>query len=177
MMTLEGPRRRGRCNPMRWSIRNQILVPLIAIQAVAVAAIAITTATLAARRSERQIVDRLNGVIDALGHASFPYTAGVLARMRGLSGAHFVAYAEDGRVTGDAASPNLEGAADRRSRSLPRRGPRSIRWADSRRPSWTARATSRCRSGPRAGRRGSSLLVLYPETAGGRRGGRPRCRP
>ncbi len=56
---------------MRWSIRNQILIPLIAIQAVAVAAIAITTATLAARRSQRQIVDRLNGVIDALGHARF----------------------------------------------------------------------------------------------------------
>ncbi len=74
--TREGPRRRGRVNPMRWSIRNQILVPLIAIQAAAVAAIAIATATLAARRSERQIVDRLNGVIDALGDARFPYTAG-----------------------------------------------------------------------------------------------------
>ena len=61
---------------MRWSIRNQILVPLIAIQAVAVAAITITTATLAARRSERQIVDRLNGVIDALGHAQFPLHGG-----------------------------------------------------------------------------------------------------
>jgi len=84
---------------MRWSIRNQILVPLIAIQAVAVTATAITTATLAARRSERQIIDRLNGVIDTLGHANFPYTASVLARMRGLSGAHFVAFAEDGGVT------------------------------------------------------------------------------
>jgi signal transduction histidine kinase len=84
---------------MRWSIRNQILVPLIAIQAVAVTATAITTATLAARRSERQIIDRLNGVIDSLGHANFPYTASVLAKMRGLSGAHFVAFAEDGRVT------------------------------------------------------------------------------
>ena len=62
-------------------------------------AIAITTATLAARRSERQIIDRLNGVIDTLGHANFPYTASVLAKMRGLSGAHFIAYADDGRVT------------------------------------------------------------------------------
>jgi signal transduction histidine kinase len=84
---------------MRWSIRNQILVPLIAIQAVAVTAIAITTATLAARRSERQIIDRLNGVVDTLGHANFPYTASVLAKMRGLSGAHFIAYADDDRVT------------------------------------------------------------------------------
>ena len=38
------------------------------------AAITITAATLAARRSERQIIDRLNGVIDTLGHANFPYT-------------------------------------------------------------------------------------------------------
>src|SRR5262249_4412302 len=84
--------------PMRWSIRSQILVPIIAIQAVAVTAIVIVPATLAAGRSERQIVARLNGVIDTLGHANFPYTASVLAQMRGLSGAHFIAYTEDGRV-------------------------------------------------------------------------------
>jgi len=55
---------------------------------------------------ERQVVDRLNGVIDTLGHANFPYTAGVLATMRGLSGAHFVAYDEEGRV----AETSLSGA-------------------------------------------------------------------
>jgi signal transduction histidine kinase len=75
------------------------LIPLIGIQAIAVTSITVATATLAARRSERQIIDRLNGVIDTLGHANFPYTAGVLTKMRGLSGAHFVAYAQDGRVT------------------------------------------------------------------------------
>jgi signal transduction histidine kinase len=85
--------------PMRRSIRHQILVPIIAIQAVAVTAIAIVTATLAASRSEREIVGRLNGVIDTLGHANFPYTSSVLAQMRGLSGAHFLAYTDDGRVT------------------------------------------------------------------------------
>lgn len=84
---------------MRRTIRNQILIPLIAIQGVAVAAIAVATAGLAAARSERQIIDRLNGVIDSLGHGNFPYTAGVLAQMRGLSGAHFVAYDEAGRAT------------------------------------------------------------------------------
>jgi signal transduction histidine kinase len=83
---------------MRWSIRQQILVPLIAIQVVAMTTITITTATLAARRSQRQIIGRLNGVIETLEHVNFPYTASVLARMWGLSGAHFVAYSEDGRV-------------------------------------------------------------------------------
>lgn len=68
------------------SIRNQILVPLMAVQGVAVATLALTAATLAARRSEHQIVGRLNSVIDTLGHSNFPYTQGVLTKMRGLSG-------------------------------------------------------------------------------------------
>jgi signal transduction histidine kinase len=84
---------------MRWSIRNQILVPIIAIQAVAVTAIAVATATLAADRSEREIIARLNGVIGTLGHVNFPYTASVLIKMRGLSGAHFVAFGENGRAS------------------------------------------------------------------------------
>src|SRR5262249_48611897 len=85
---------------MRWSIRNQILIPLIAIQTIAVTAIAITTATLAARRSERQIIDRLHGVAETLWHLNIPYTSSVLAKMQGLSGAHFIAYADDGRMEG-----------------------------------------------------------------------------
>ena len=72
---------------MRWSIRNQILIPLIVIQGMTVCAITLAAATLAARRSERQVIDRLNGVVETLGHANFPYTRSVLARMRGLSGA------------------------------------------------------------------------------------------
>ncbi len=83
---------------MRWSIRNQILAPIIAIQAVAVTSIALATARLAADRSGRQIADRLHGVIETLTDANFPYTAGVLAKMRGLSGAHFAALTPEGRV-------------------------------------------------------------------------------
>jgi signal transduction histidine kinase len=88
------------------SIRNQILVPLVAIQGVAVATLAVTAANLAARRSEQQIIGRLNEVIDTLGHSNFPYTQSVLTKMRGLSGAHFAVYGEDGRVT-DATLPAL----------------------------------------------------------------------
>jgi signal transduction histidine kinase len=147
---------------MRWSIRDQILIPLIAIQAVAVTAIAITTATLAAQRSEQQIIDRLNGVIDTLEHANFPYTAGVLAKMQGLSGAHFIAYAHDGRVTETSFStlkdpPPL-------LRSLP-----MVAKLDSLGASPTAvlggiryfAVLVRPPSSPR----GVSLLVLYPETS------------
>lgn len=81
------------------SIRNQILWPLVAIQVIAVAAITLSATTIAARRAERQIIDRLDGVADALGHASFPFTSSVLARMRGLSGAHFVDYDDQGRIS------------------------------------------------------------------------------
>jgi signal transduction histidine kinase len=147
---------------MQWSIRSQILIPLIAIQATAVASIAIATATLAARRSERQIVDRLNGVIDALGDARFPYTADVLTRMRGLSGAHFAAYADDGRVTAsslgslDVMPPDL--------RSLPAAVHVDAMGGN---PEATLDGTRYLVASLRSsgGPRGASLLVLYPETS------------
>lgn len=83
---------------MRWSIRNQILIPLVLIQATASCAVAMAAANLAANRSEREVIDRLNGVVEAIRRANFPYTAAVLAGMRGLSGAEFVAFDDDGRV-------------------------------------------------------------------------------
>src|SRR4051812_16891126 len=103
---------------MRWSIRNQILVPLIAIQAIAVMVITIATATLAARRSEHQIVDRVNGVIDVLGRTNFPYADSVLSTMHGLSGAHFIACDEDGRPL--ATSFTTRGELPASLRSIPR---------------------------------------------------------
>lgn len=147
---------------MRWSISSQILVPLITIQVAAVAAIAITTATLAARRSERQIVDRLNGVIHALGDASFPYTDVVLNRMRGLSGAHFAACTEDGRVTAstlsrlDVLPPDL--------RSLPATVHVDTLAAN---PEASLQDTRFLVASLRSagGLGGTSLLVLYPETS------------
>ncbi len=83
---------------MRSSIRNQILIPLIGIQAVAVTAATVTVATLAATRTEREIISRLNDVLDTLGHGNFPFTASVLARLRGLSGAHFIVARQNGEI-------------------------------------------------------------------------------
>lgn len=146
---------------MRWSIRNQILVPLVAIQGAAVCATALATAGLAARRGERQVIDRLNGVVEALGHASFPYNGAVLARMRGLSGAEFVAQAADGRVTA-ASAPGLESnpppavaAGAGRLESLgaaPAVEIAGVRYLAVRLP-------------PGGRGDGASLLVLYPETS------------
>ena len=82
---------------MRFSIRHQVLVPIVAIQAVTLAAITIASVAMAARRTERQIIDRLEGVTLALGRSNFPLTEGVLARMHDLSGARFVAYDPQGK--------------------------------------------------------------------------------
>jgi signal transduction histidine kinase len=146
---------------MPWSIRNQILVPLIAIQAVAVATVAVTAATLAARRSEDQIIGRLNGVTDALGHSNFPYTQGVLTRMRGLSGAHFAVFANDGRVT-DSTLPTLKSLPPAVQAVQPRDRLDSLGEF----PTLSVDGARyfavplRASGGPG----GPSLLVLYPET-------------
>ncbi len=83
---------------MRSSIRNQILIPLLGIQVVAVTAATATTAVLAIRRSERDLDSRLSDVVDTLRHGNFPFTESVLDRMRGLSGAHFIVSDRGGKV-------------------------------------------------------------------------------
>jgi signal transduction histidine kinase len=147
---------------MRWSIRHQILVPLIAIQTVAVTATTLATAALAARRTERQIIGRLNGVIDTLGHANFPYTASVLAKMRGLTGAHLVAYTDDGRVT-ESSLPSMKQIPPF-LRDLPRAAHlETLGSSPALRLDGTGYRAVALRSGH--GLRGTSLLVLYPETS------------
>ena len=147
---------------LRRSIRSQILFPLLVIQGAAVAVVALTTASLAAARTERQIIARLNGVIATLGHGNFPYTAGVLEQMTGLSGAHFVALDERGSAT--ATSVAVSADLMRSLRAVP-----FAAHLDSLGSSSTIVVGSapyfavRLRSPRRAP--GSSLVVLYPETS------------
>ncbi len=147
---------------MRWSIRNQILIPLIGIQAVAVTVAALVTATLAARRSEREIIGRLNDVLGTLGHGNFPYTGSVLARMHGLSGAHFIVRGDDDRIT-EASLPEI---ADLPALlpTVPATG-HVDSLAES--PSVAVGGTRYFAASVRSpgGLRGGSLVVLYPETA------------
>jgi signal transduction histidine kinase len=147
---------------MRWSIRNQILIPLFAIQTLAVTAIAITTATLAARRSERQIIDRVNGVAETVWQANFPYTENVLAKMQGLSGAHFIAFAADGQLAGTSFAA-LEGIRPS-LRSIPA-APKLESLRES--PTVVVGGTEyfAVRVRPTSAHSDVSLLVLYPETS------------
>lgn len=77
---------------MRWPLRNQILLPFTGVLLAAVAVTSVSSAVLASRRVEREIVGQLNRVIDTLSPSSFPWSANVLDMMHGLSGADFIVY-------------------------------------------------------------------------------------
>lgn len=88
----------GSYTKVRWPIRNQILIPFVTVVLLAVVAIAAVAAGLAARDSEAQTLAQLRNVVSTLAHTSVPYTDSVLDKMRGLSGAHFVACDSQGNV-------------------------------------------------------------------------------
>lgn len=76
---------------MRWSIRNQILLPFAGVTLLSVLAATMAAAWLAARAQEQVQLAALQQVVGTLAQASFPINDTVLSQMRGLSGAHFVA--------------------------------------------------------------------------------------
>lgn len=93
---------------MRWPIRNQILLPFVAIQVVTVCAIAVTTSWIAVRTAEKSIESEVSGVVAALEGASFPLTPNVLRQLRSLSGAHFL-LVDDRRRVVESTLPRGEG--------------------------------------------------------------------
>jgi signal transduction histidine kinase len=104
---------------LRPTIRGQILIPVLAVQAVAAAVLAVVAATSAARRVESQVVDRLEAVLSTLHRSSFPINAAVLEAMKGLSGADFVAI-ESGGAIRETTLPGLRNLPDS-LRNLPSR--------------------------------------------------------
>ena len=76
---------------MRWSIRNQILIPFAALQGIAVGVISVSAAWAAVARAERDAIARLDQVVVTLSSSSFPVRGAVLEQMKGLSGADFIA--------------------------------------------------------------------------------------
>jgi len=147
---------------MRWSIRQQVLVPIVAIQTLSIAAITIASMALAARRTERQIVERLSGVVDALGGSNFPLTDGILARMHSLSGARFVAYGPVGQPVA-ASDPGLAASAPALQAIPVRSQDRFDSLSDS--PTMAVRGENHFAAliGPHSTTSGTVLLVLYPE--------------
>jgi signal transduction histidine kinase len=80
---------------VRRPIRNQILFPFLAVVSLALAALSGITALQAARKGEEHARRQLSTVVDTLAHTSVPYTDAVLNKMRGLSGAHFIAWSDE----------------------------------------------------------------------------------
>lgn len=81
---------------VRWSIRNQILLPFAGVTLMSVLAATMAAAWLAARAQETAQLAALQQVVGTLAQASFPINDTVLSQMQGLSGAHFVAVDSQG---------------------------------------------------------------------------------
>ncbi len=86
-------------SPMRWPIRNQILLPFAILQAVAVGVITISAAWIAVDRAERDAIARLDQVVATLSSSRFPIQGAVLEQMKGLSGAELIASNDSGTIT------------------------------------------------------------------------------
>lgn len=93
---------------MRWSIRYQLLLPLVLLL-LGVLGISTWTALASAGRARLLIEKQVRDVARTLNGATFPLTRNVLEQMKGLSGAEFVLRSPDGRRTAtlDADDGNL----------------------------------------------------------------------
>jgi signal transduction histidine kinase len=84
---------------MRWPIRNQIMIPLVAVAVISLTAVGVLNAVLAEQRTRAQIERQLREVVGVLTTSTFPLTNKVLQQMRGLSSAEFVLVDRAGDVT------------------------------------------------------------------------------
>lgn len=83
---------------MRWSIRNQIMLPLLAVAILSLIAVGIVNAILTERRTREHVEMQLRQVINVLSASTFPLTNTVLKQMGDLSSADFVLVDGDGVV-------------------------------------------------------------------------------
>lgn len=82
---------------MRWPLRNQILLPVLAASVASVVVIGGANAWIAYTAARDGAVARLRGVADVLSRSSFPLTPTVLRQMSDLTGAQFVLTPPDGQ--------------------------------------------------------------------------------
>lgn len=75
---------------MRWPIRYQILLPLLAVAVVSLTAVGAINTVLTERRTREHVEQQLQQVIGVLTSSSFPLTNSVLRQMHELSDAEYV---------------------------------------------------------------------------------------
>src|SRR6516165_9688147 len=73
---------------MRWSIRYQLLVPLLLLLA-GIAGISAWTAMASAKRARHQIESQVRNVARTLSESNIPVAPNWLGEMQGLSGAEY----------------------------------------------------------------------------------------
>lgn len=83
---------------MRWSIRYQLLVPLLTLL-LGVAGLSTWTALASADQARQQIERRVREVVRTLSESTFPLQQQVLEQMRGFSGAEYLVIDSKGRRT------------------------------------------------------------------------------
>ena len=83
---------------MRWSIRYQLLIPLLLLL-VSIAGISTWTAMASARRARNQIENQVRNVVRTLNDSNLAVAPNWLAEMRGLSGAEYLLVDNEGRET------------------------------------------------------------------------------
>jgi signal transduction histidine kinase len=83
---------------MRWPLRSQLLLPVLAVVIVAILGSSVSSAYLAAEWARERQEESLARVVATLTDASFPLTESVLKKMSGLSGADFVVFDSSGIV-------------------------------------------------------------------------------
>jgi signal transduction histidine kinase len=94
---------------VRWSLRNQILLPMAGLMLVTLLGVSALNVYLAVQRTRSQIESQLREVTRTIAQASYPLTDNVLRQMRGLSGAELVVASEEGeRLAGSVAWDTAE---------------------------------------------------------------------
>lgn len=84
---------------MRWPIRNQILLPLTALQIAVVSVVTVWAAWTATSRVRDDAELRVANVRQLLERATFPLTGAVLEQLQLLSGAEYAVFNDAGRLT------------------------------------------------------------------------------
>jgi signal transduction histidine kinase len=81
---------------MRWSLRYQLLTPLLALF-LGVVGLSAWTAAASAQRARRQVETQVRDITRTVGQVRYPLTERVLELMKGLSGADYFFIDGDGR--------------------------------------------------------------------------------
>ena len=83
---------------MRWPIRIQLLLPMLAVVALAITLATVTSVYLTVAGASRRQAGQLRRVVAAITEANFPLTERVLQQMHDLSGGQFVLLDDKGNV-------------------------------------------------------------------------------